>query len=52
MRLYNTPLMRTLLEQVLSPEGDFPDGRADLFSAYRQRPPYDTDLLDEWEDAN
>jgi formylglycine-generating enzyme required for sulfatase activity len=32
--LYDTPLMLTLLEQVLSPEGDFPDGRADLFSTY------------------
>ena len=32
--LYNTPLMLTLLEQVLTPAGDFPDGRADLFSAY------------------
>ncbi len=26
--------MLTLLEQVLTPAGDFPDGRADLFSAY------------------
>lgn len=34
VRLYHTPLMFTLLEQVLSPEGDFPDGRADLLSAY------------------
>ncbi len=32
--LYNTPLMLTLLEQVLTPQGDFPDGRADLFAAY------------------
>jgi formylglycine-generating enzyme required for sulfatase activity len=32
--LYDTPLMLTLLEVVLSPEGDFPDGRADLFSTY------------------
>ena len=32
--LYNTPLMLTLLEQVLSPAGDFPNGRAELFSAY------------------
>ena len=32
--LYNTPLMLTLLEVVLTPQGDFPDGRADLFSTY------------------
>ena len=34
VHLYNTPLLLTLLEAVLTPQGDFPDGRADLFSTY------------------
>ncbi len=32
--LYSTPLMLTLLEQVLIPQGHFPEGRIGLFSAY------------------
>ena len=34
VRLYNTPLMLTLLEDVLTPSGDFPNRRADLFQRY------------------
>jgi formylglycine-generating enzyme required for sulfatase activity len=34
VRLYNTPLMLTLLEDVLTPAGEFPNRRADLFQHY------------------
>ncbi len=34
VRLYNTPLMLTLLEEVLTPGGDFPNRRAELFQRY------------------